>query len=293
MRRVASIVVRGLVLTCGLACGLTSGTAFAQIVVGGSPNKDWENSAMKLWLRADAGVTETSGTVTSWADQSNSGYTASLAAGTNSPQYNATLVNGAAGIAFDRSGAATGAMGVDASRLGGASPMLAIAVGNFANEPTSLYCRPIGEAGPPRFADDSIPLGLSAATRPALTFGLLWADLDGDGVEELVAVEQVEDPTAEGCRGDGGRQDRSAQVTQRLAAEGPVPVAALRKRAPSASGPVQRVSVPQTMLESLQERGLLRLRAEVVQRDPLPLVVAGVAQGLEPALRLGAGVGEH
>ena len=101
MRRVASIVVRGLVLTCGLACGLTSGTASAQIVVGGSPNKDWENSAMKLWLRADAGVTETSGTVTSWADQSNSGYTASLAAGTNSPQYNATLVNGAAGIAFD------------------------------------------------------------------------------------------------------------------------------------------------------------------------------------------------
>ena len=58
MRRVASIVVRGLVLTCGLACGLTSGTAFAQIVVGGSPNKDWENNAMKLWLRADAGVTD-------------------------------------------------------------------------------------------------------------------------------------------------------------------------------------------------------------------------------------------
>ncbi|MGA1017422.1 MAG: CRTAC1 family protein [Phycisphaerales bacterium] len=97
-------------------------------------------------------------------------------------------VGAAAGIAFDRSGAATGAMGVDACRLGGASPMLAIAVGNFANEPTSLYCRPIGEAGPPRFADDSIPLGLSAATRPALTFGLLWADLDGDGVEELVAA---------------------------------------------------------------------------------------------------------
>lgn len=97
-------------------------------------------------------------------------------------------VGAAAGVAFDRSGAATGAMGVDAARIEGTRPALAIAVGNFANEPTSLYCRPAGVAGPPRFADDSIPFGVSAATRPALTFGVLWSDLDGDGFEELVAA---------------------------------------------------------------------------------------------------------
>jgi autotransporter-associated beta strand protein len=78
-------------------------TASAQIVVSGSPNKDWSNSALKLWLRADAGITQTSGTVTSWADQSNSGYTATQSTAANSPTYNATLVGGTAGIAFDGS----------------------------------------------------------------------------------------------------------------------------------------------------------------------------------------------
>ncbi len=96
----------------------------------------------------------------------------------------------AAGVAFDRSGAATGAMGVDLARLEDAGgERRAIAVGNFANEPTSLYASAPSRAGStPRFTDDAIPLGISAATRPALTFGVVWADLDGDGVEELVSA---------------------------------------------------------------------------------------------------------
>ncbi len=95
----------------------------------------------------------------------------------------------AAGVAFDRSGAATGAMGVDLAALGqGTSAMRAIAVGNFANEPASIYCAKEGSADAPRFADEAIPLGVSAATRPALTFGMGWIDLDGDGFEELVAA---------------------------------------------------------------------------------------------------------
>lgn len=96
----------------------------------------------------------------------------------------------AAGVAFDRSGAATGAMGVDLARLeDSGGERRAIAVGNFANEPTSLYASVATVAGAtPRFADDAIPLGISAATRPALTFGVVWADLDGDGVEELVSA---------------------------------------------------------------------------------------------------------
>ena len=55
------------------------------------------------------------------------------------------------GIAFDRNGAATGAMGCDASHLRN-DRALAIAVGNFANEPVSLYVTP----GDGRFSDDAI-----------------------------------------------------------------------------------------------------------------------------------------
>lgn len=84
------------------------------------------------------------------------------------------------GIAFDRNGAATGAMGCDASHLRN-DLALAIAVGNFANEPVSLYVTP----GDGRFSDDAIVDGISAATRRALTFGVVFADLDSDGHEDL------------------------------------------------------------------------------------------------------------
>lgn len=98
-------------------------------------------------------------------------------------------VAAAAGLAFDRSGAATGAMGVDAARLGGDGPV-AIAIGNFANEPSSLYvaAAPPGEPLARRFSDEAIPAGISAATRPVLSFGILFADLDLDGELELVQV---------------------------------------------------------------------------------------------------------
>jgi hypothetical protein len=84
------------------------------------------------------------------------------------------------GTAFDRNGAATGAMGCDSSHLRN-DRALAIAVGNFANEPASLYVTP----GDGRFTDDAIVDGISAATRRALTFGVVFADLDGDGHEDL------------------------------------------------------------------------------------------------------------
>jgi hypothetical protein len=85
------------------------------------------------------------------------------------------------GVAFDRSGAATGAMGCDAARLRD-DAALAIAVGNFANEPASLYVTRDGR----RFDDDAIVEGISAATRPTLAFGVVFADLDADGREDLV-----------------------------------------------------------------------------------------------------------
>ncbi len=88
------------------------------------------------------------------------------------------------GVAFDRSGAATGAMGIDvATRPARDGVDTLVAIGNFANEPSSLFIRRAGEAA---FFDDAAAEGVSGATRRALTFGLLFTDLDLDGVEDLV-----------------------------------------------------------------------------------------------------------
>lgn len=92
----------------------------------------------------------------------------------------------ASGIAFDRNGAATGAMGIDAAflrPLGAQSDNdLAIAVGNFANEPDSLY---VSHGESATFSDDAIIEGLAAPTRAVLTFGLVFVDIDLDGDLDL------------------------------------------------------------------------------------------------------------
>lgn len=111
-----------------------------------------------------------------------------------------------------------------------------------------------------------VPVGLVARTALPVALRRLRRPEDPPAEKRVQIAEPVD-----GVAWPVDLRAAEARVLQRLAAEGPVPVAALRKRARSASGPVQRVSVPQTMLESLQERGLLRLRAEVVQRDPLGL----------------------
>lgn len=86
------------------------------------------------------------------------------------------------GVAFDRAGAATGAMGVDAADFRNDGE-LAIAVGNFANEMSSLY---VTQGGGPPLADESILEGLGPASRLALTFGVLFLDADLDGRLDLV-----------------------------------------------------------------------------------------------------------
>ena len=93
-----------------------------------------------------------------------------------------------AGIAYDRHGAATGAMGIDAAWLRSdpqskASQDVAIAIGNFANESDSLY---VSRGRTPAFSDDAAVEGLAAATRPVLTFGLAFTDADLDGHADLV-----------------------------------------------------------------------------------------------------------
>ncbi|MCA9254428.1 MAG: CRTAC1 family protein, partial [Phycisphaerales bacterium] len=86
------------------------------------------------------------------------------------------------GVAYDRMGAATGAMGVDSADLR-EDGRLALGIGNFANEMTSLY---VAGADPMQFTDASIVEGVGAASRTALTFGLLFFDADLDGRLDLL-----------------------------------------------------------------------------------------------------------
>jgi hypothetical protein len=86
------------------------------------------------------------------------------------------------GLAFDRNGQATGAMGVDWARHRN-DATLGIAIGNFANEMTSFY---VSAGDPPQFSDDAILEGIGPASRLALSFGTLFLDYDLDGRADLL-----------------------------------------------------------------------------------------------------------
>ncbi len=85
------------------------------------------------------------------------------------------------GIAFDRSGNATGAMGIDCSYLRN-DESLAIAIGNFANEQSSLF---MAKDPLTPFNDQAMVTGLGPLSRLNLTFGMCFADLDLDGRQDL------------------------------------------------------------------------------------------------------------
>ncbi|MCB1552997.1 MAG: CRTAC1 family protein, partial [Xanthomonadales bacterium] len=94
------------------------------------------------------------------------------------------------GLAYDRNGMATGAMGIDLAEPYG-DGRAAIAIGNFANEMTSLYLR---QGTALQFADEAMVSGVGPDSRRALSFGLLFADLDLDGRLDLVQANgHVED----------------------------------------------------------------------------------------------------
>lgn len=88
------------------------------------------------------------------------------------------------GLAYGRSGEATGAMGVDAAdyRNDGS---LGLVIGNFANEMSSLY---VTQGSHATFADESIIEGLGAPSRSRLSFGMLFFDYDLDGRLDLLQV---------------------------------------------------------------------------------------------------------
>ncbi len=85
------------------------------------------------------------------------------------------------GLAYDNSGAATGAMGLDAAWYANNADQ-AVAVGNFANEMTSFY---VAQSGSGLYTDESIVSGIGPDSRQALSFGLFFFDYDLDGLLDL------------------------------------------------------------------------------------------------------------
>ncbi len=88
------------------------------------------------------------------------------------------------GIAYDRNGKATGAMGIDSAYFRNDQD-LGITIGNFANEMSSLF---VTADGRPPFADEAALEGLGPDTRLALTFGLFFFDADLDSRLDLLQV---------------------------------------------------------------------------------------------------------
>ncbi len=86
------------------------------------------------------------------------------------------------GLAFDRNGSATGAMGIDAAYYRN-DDELGFFIGNFANEMTSLY---VSQGDPTLFADEAISEGIGSPTRLMLSFGVFLFDYDLDGRLDLL-----------------------------------------------------------------------------------------------------------
>ncbi len=85
------------------------------------------------------------------------------------------------GLAYNDSGKATGAMGVDTAFYKNNNDM-AVSVGNFANEMTSFY---VNRANMGFFTDESVITGIGPQSRLALSFGLFFFDYDLDGRLDL------------------------------------------------------------------------------------------------------------
>ncbi len=97
------------------------------------------------------------------------------------------------GLAYDRDGNATGAMGVDVGHHRN-DEHLAFLIGNFANEMSSAY---VSQDDPTFFVDESISEGIGAPSRRMLTFGLFLFDADLDGRLDLLQTNgHLEDEIA-------------------------------------------------------------------------------------------------
>jgi len=97
-------------------------------------------------------------------------------------QRNGTFTDAAVleGVAFSGDGSAGSSMGVAIGDYDG-SGTFDIAVTNFLHQPTDLF-QNLGSAG---FRPSNQELGLDIVSRPALKFGIVFADFDSDGWPDL------------------------------------------------------------------------------------------------------------
>lgn len=100
-----------------------------------------------------------------------------------------------AGVAYDENGLARAGMGVSVADLDNRGAK-SIAIGNFSGEPVSLYT----QMGMETFLDRGGATRLSKPTTTALTFGLLFADFNLDGFEDLILANGHIEPEIEHIR---------------------------------------------------------------------------------------------
>jgi len=99
------------------------------------------------------------------------------------------------GVAYDENGLARAGMGVSVANLDNRGSK-SIAIGNFSGEPISLYT----QMGMETFLDRAGATRLSKPTTTTLTFGLLFADFNLDGFEDLILANGHIEPEIEHIR---------------------------------------------------------------------------------------------
>ncbi len=94
-------------------------------------------------------------------------------------------VGKASGVGYGGNGAVRAGMGIDVATYHAAGE-LAIAVGNFAQEPISFF-RSL-RSDRVLYSDDNVVTGLGRTSGPSLTFSVAFVDADLDGYRDLLAL---------------------------------------------------------------------------------------------------------
>ncbi len=100
-----------------------------------------------------------------------------------------------AGVAYDEAGLTRAGMGVAVANLDNRGPK-SIAIANFSGEPVSLYTQVAGDT----FVERAGATRLSKPTTESLKFGLVFADFNLDGFEDLMLANGHIEPEIERVR---------------------------------------------------------------------------------------------